>query len=264
MENIDNKLETSRGNGTGMAAGIAAAFLTFWLMSSDVAAGEKKPGEVSIVKDGKVETVKYDDQKHELYGGFLFIRDKDGKEKAYAAFSDYMHKNISVIEDTKSSVPEKYQTDIEKGSKELSDLINSNADTEKINSVKKKLAECYYESGKIVYEEGKNEKLNEKYEIAIINFKKSIELDKSNFEFRVWLGYSLIRLEKYKEALAEFNEVLAIPGLSEELKGNALNGRGATYIHLNKKELAVKDYKEGAECNNPYCINNLKELGIIK
>ena len=84
--------------------------------------------------------------------------------------------------------------------------------------------------------------VEKKYEKALADFDKAIELNPNRFEAYFNRGNLLFDKKRYDKAIADFNRVIALKSDYAE----AYYGRGYAYHFSGKKEAACKDFKQAA------------------
>lgn len=107
------------------------------------------------------------------------------------------------------------------------------------DGVSEEYSEDYYNQGIMEYEE-------EKYEQAIENFKKAIEIDDSVFDYHYNLGLAYIRIEKYDLAIESFKKGLAINSKDADIYLNL----GLAFYNTGEFGKAVAAYKKAISNNS--------------
>ena len=98
------------------------------------------------------------------------------------------------------------------------------------------------------------------FEAAVNSFNKSFELGaKENFENCFYLGYSLMQLEKYDNALPYLEKAI---GFNDSVS-LAYFSKAWCLAHLNKKEEAIAAVKKSLELN-PNDVDAKKLLAVLQ
>ncbi len=97
-------------------------------------------------------------------------------------------------------------------------------------------ASGYHNKGVALSNEGK-------YDDAIAQYNKAIEIDPNHANSYVGLGYCYLMKKEYDLAITNYTKGINLnPG-----NVNAYNGRGAAYLNTKQYELAVSDFRQSAQ-----------------
>ncbi len=110
---------------------------------------------------------------------------------------------------------------------------------------------AYYNRGNYLQELGDNnlstdlEKANNFYNEAIVDYTKTIELQKTNIGAFSNRGITYAKIGKYDDAIKDFNEVVKL----DSTYGNVYSNRGNAYGLLGKWDKAIADYNKAVSLN---------------
>jgi tetratricopeptide (TPR) repeat protein len=112
-------------------------------------------------------------------------------------------------------------------------------------------AGSYYNNGKKSYENGN-------YEEAAVNFSKAIKANPNRADYYIGYAVALVELEKYEEALAQFDLAFSDKNmlLIRENNKRVYRGKGITYYRMQQYDKAAKEFKKALS------INELSELDM--
>lgn len=99
-------------------------------------------------------------------------------------------------------------------------------------------AKDYFLKGKIDYN-------NARFEKAIENFSKAIQLDSSDVNFFLQRGFCYGRIQNFNAAIADFTKVIE----RESSNTQAYISRGAAYNKTNNYDAAMQDFNKAIELN---------------
>jgi tetratricopeptide (TPR) repeat protein len=109
--------------------------------------------------------------------------------------------------------------------------------------------QTWYNLGYSQYHSGMNEE-------AVTSYSKTLELDPSYYQAYINRGLAYVDLEKYEEALADFNHALEFGDIPF-----AYSGRGDAYYGLKEYDMAIAEYEKaifmmqgGSSSAHSYCM----------
>jgi tetratricopeptide (TPR) repeat protein len=102
-----------------------------------------------------------------------------------------------------------------------------------------------------LYEDGKNSFVNSNYEEAAAFFEAAIKENSERAEYYIDYGLSLIKLERYEEALSVFDKAYVNKSIIIVNRNNKrlYRGKGITYYHMQEYDKAIVEFKKALEIN---------------
>jgi tetratricopeptide (TPR) repeat protein len=183
-----------------------------------------------------------------------FLPYKIEDEKGYRYFANYIHRDnmvfpMFVIDSNKDNPLEATFTELTFNSNLADTLfIIPERELNQRNKSKNLLLD-HLSTGDRYYN-------SKRYDSALIQYTKAIDLDGTNYRAYNARGLTKIGLAEYYDAIADFSKAATL----DPTQSNALNNRGLAKFYLGDKNAAIKDYSEALTLA-PESVVTLKNRG---